>query len=65
MNPMRPTDLEPTAAELEVLLEDEELRVAEELEVPDDVKEEILQNIERRHEAAIEEEQAEGSAPSA
>jgi len=65
MNPMRPTDLEPTAAELEVLLEDEELRVAEELEVPDDVKEEILQNIERRHEADIEEEQAEGSAAAA
>jgi len=62
---MRPTDLEPTAAELEVLLEDEELRVAEELEVPDDVKEEILQNIERRHEADIEEEQAEGSAAAA
>jgi len=65
MNPMRPTDLEPTAPELEVFLEDEELRVAEELEVPDDVKEEILQNIERRHEADIEEEQAEGSAAAA
>ncbi len=61
MEHVRPTDLEPTRIELEKLLEAEELRVAEELEVPDDVKEEILVDIERRHEADLEEERAEGS----
>lgn len=50
MEQIRPTDLEPTPTELEVLLEDEELQVTHDPEVPDDVKEEIAENIERRHE---------------
>lgn len=62
MDRIRPTDLEPTAEELEVLLEEEELRVTHEPDAPDDVKEEILENIERRHETDEEEERAEGSA---
>lgn len=64
MDPIRPTDREPTAAELEAFLEDEELRVALEPEVPEDVKEEILQNVERRHKADIEDEQADGAGAS-
>jgi hypothetical protein len=58
MDPIRPTDLEPTAAELEALLESEELQITEKLEVPDEVKEELLENIERRHEADREETRA-------
>ena len=58
LDPIRPTGLEPTAAELEALLESEELHTVEQLEVPDEVKEEFLENIERRHEADQEEARA-------
>lgn len=58
MDRIRQTDLEPTPQELEVLLEEEELRVTREPEMPDDVKEEILENVVRRHETDEEEEQA-------
>jgi hypothetical protein len=50
VNPIRPTDLEPTAPELEALLDSEELQIAEKLEVPDEVKEELLEDVERRRE---------------
>lgn len=60
MEHVRPTDLEPTRKELEELLEDEERQVAAESGVPDDVKEEILLDIERRREADLEEERADG-----
>ena len=49
MDSIRPTDLEPTREELEALLDDEELSVARELEAPDEVKEELLEDVERRH----------------
>jgi|GEM_PF-1863406 hypothetical protein len=58
--PIRPTDIEPTEPELEELLEEEELDVIGELEAPDEVKEEILLDVERRREAEIERERAEG-----
>ena len=61
MDTIRPTGLEPTVEELEVLLEDEELRVVEDPEAPDDVKDDILQAVERRRETEIEKEQADGS----
>lgn len=63
MERIRPTDLEPTPEELEALLTGEELSVTHEPEVPDDVKEEILEDIERRRERDAEAEQPEGSSP--
>jgi hypothetical protein len=51
LDPIRPTDLEPTPDELDALLESEDRHVAEKLDVPDDVKEELLENIRRRHES--------------
>jgi len=60
-NGARTTDRSRTdRKELEELLEDEERQVAAESGVPDDVKEEILLDIERRREADLEEERADG-----
>ena len=55
MNPLHPTN-EPTTDELEALLVDEERTVVEKPEVPDDVRSELLEDIERRHEREIDEE---------
>ena len=51
MDPTRPNDLEPTAEELDALLDSEDEQIADKLEVPDDVKEELLENIRRRRES--------------
>ena len=61
MESIRPTDLEPTRQELEALLDDEELRATTEVEIPDDVKEDLLEDVERRHEADEEKRRPEGS----
>lgn len=57
MNPLHPGN-EPTTDELEALLVDEERSVAEKPDVPDDVRTELLEDIERRHEREIGEERA-------
>lgn len=51
MERIRPTDIEPTREELERMLEDEERRAARRFDVPDDVKEEALESIERLRDA--------------
>jgi hypothetical protein len=55
MDPLHPSN-EPTTEELEALLVDEERSVAENPDVPDDVRTELLEDIERRHEREIDEE---------
>ena len=55
MNPPRPNN-EPTTEELEALRDDEERDIAEKPDVPDDVREELFEDIERRHEVEIDEE---------
>ena len=55
MNPLHPEN-EPAADELEALLVDEERAVVERPDVPDDVRSELLEDIERRHEREIDEE---------
>jgi hypothetical protein len=52
---------EPLPLELEALLTDEERHVLAEPDVPDDVKAEIMTRLERRRQADLEEEAAEGS----
>lgn len=44
---MRPTDMEPAQQELEALLDEEEQEILERIDVPDDVKVEIEERIER------------------
>jgi hypothetical protein len=55
MNPVRPNN-EPTTEELQALLNDEERSIAERPDVPDAVRGEIIDDIERRQDAEIEEE---------
>lgn len=57
MNPLQPSN-EPATDELEALLVDEERTVVEKLDVPDDVRTELLEDIERRHEREVDEERA-------
>ncbi|HVA33088.1 MAG TPA: hypothetical protein VNG31_03000 [Candidatus Baltobacteraceae bacterium] len=51
---MRPTDPEPPPQELEALLTDEERRVLDGPDVPEDVKTEIFERLERRRTAELE-----------
>lgn len=51
---MRPTDMEPMQEELEALLDDEEQRVLEKVDVPVEVKVEIDQRLERFRELDLE-----------
>jgi len=64
MEPIRPTGLEPTAAELEALLESETLESTAQLEVADEVKVELLEDVEGRHEADQEDARADEPRPS-
>jgi hypothetical protein len=52
---------EPLPAELEALLSDEERRILSEFNVPNDVKSEILARLERRRQADLDAEAAEGA----
>lgn len=54
IEPEEPDVPEPTDDELEAVREDEELRLVRDPEVPDEVKEEILEEAERRREEALE-----------
>lgn len=55
MNDPRPFEkAEPPAPAINELLEEEELDTLDEPEVPDEVKAEILERVERRHDAALE-----------
>jgi hypothetical protein len=62
---VRPTDMEPGQQELETLLDVEEQEALEEMEVPDEVKVEIDERLERFREEDLEAERAEdaGNAP--
>jgi hypothetical protein len=60
MNSVRP-DNEPTPDDLEVLLDDQELRSTEKPEVPDEVKEERYEDVERRREVGAERGRPEGA----
>jgi hypothetical protein len=62
---MRPTDMEPVQEELEALLDDEDRELLAEIDVPDDVKVEIDERLERFREEKLETERAEdaGNAP--
>jgi hypothetical protein len=62
MNSVRP-DNEPTPDDLEVLLDDQELRSTEKPEVPDEVKEERYEDVERRREVGAEREERPEGAP--
>ena len=58
--PDRPTDVEPTLEELEALSRAETLAALDETDVPDDVKEELLQDLDRRREADVASARGEG-----
>jgi hypothetical protein len=62
---VRPTDMEPAQQELEALLDVEEREALEEMEVPEEVKVEIDERLERFREEDLEAERAEdaGNAP--
>lgn len=51
---MRPTENEPPQAELETLLDDEERLLLEDPQVPDDVKAEVAERLERFREGDLE-----------
>ncbi|HVA26557.1 MAG TPA: hypothetical protein VNF68_00120 [Candidatus Baltobacteraceae bacterium] len=55
---MRPTDMEPKQEELEEFLDDEERGLLNDPDVPDDVKAEIRERLERFREEDLEVEQA-------
>lgn len=57
MNPLHPSN-EPSTDQLEALLIDEERDVVEKPDVPEDVRTELLEDIERRQEREIDEESA-------
>lgn len=56
---MRPTDFEPKQEELEAFLDDEESKLLDDAEVPEDVKAEIRERLERFREQDIEAQRAE------
>ena len=56
---MRPTDMEPEQSELENFLDDEERTLLDDPSVPDDVKAEIRERLERFRERDLEAERAE------
>jgi hypothetical protein len=56
---MRPTDMEPNQEELESFLDDEERMLLDDAAVPDDVKTEIRERLERFRERDLEAERAE------
>ena len=56
---MRPTDMEPEQRELEALLDDEERKLLDDPDVPDDVKAEIGERLKRFREEDLEAELAE------
>lgn len=51
---MRPTDIEPEQGELEAYLDDEERGLLDDPEVPEDVKTEIRERLERFREEDLE-----------
>jgi len=55
---MRPPENEPPQEEIEHLLTDEERRLLNDPSVPDDVKAEIMERLERFEESDLEEKQA-------
>ncbi|MDE2480563.1 MAG: hypothetical protein KGN02_00035 [bacterium] len=57
---MRPTDAEPTEEELDELLTDEERRLLARGDLPDDVRAEIRDRLERRRIEELEEELPDG-----
>ena len=59
---MRPTDIEPVQQELETLLDLEDQEALGEMEVPDEVKVEIDERLERFRVQDLEAERAEGAA---
>lgn len=58
---MRPTDIEPAQEELEALLDHEEQELLDAIDVPDEVKVEIDERLERFRESDLEAERAEGA----
>jgi hypothetical protein len=60
---MRPPDNEPDSEEIETLLDDEDRGVLERPDVPDDVKSEISERLERFHEEDLDEEIEDGPPP--
>jgi hypothetical protein len=60
MERIRPTDIEPTREELEAMLDDEERRITQHVDVPDDVKEKTLERIERRRDVESDDEDEAG-----
>jgi hypothetical protein len=53
---MRPPENEPDSEQIESLLDEEEQKLLDRPDVPDDVKSELTERIERRHEADTREE---------
>jgi hypothetical protein len=53
---MRPPENEPDSQELETLLDDEDRALLENPNVPDDVKSEVAERLERLHDEDLEEE---------
>jgi hypothetical protein len=60
---MRPPDNEPDSEEIETLLDDEDRRVLDRPDVPDDVKSEITERLERWREEELEDEIPDGPPP--
>jgi hypothetical protein len=60
---MRPPDNEPDSEEIETLLDDEDRRVLERPDVPEDVKSEITERLDRWREEDLEEETQDGPPP--
>lgn len=56
---MRPTDFEPKQEELEAFLDDEERKLLDDPDVPEDVKAEIWERLERFREQDLDAERAE------
>ncbi len=50
---MRPPEKKPNTDEFETLLDDEDRELLEKPDVPDDVKAEVTERLERRHEDAL------------
>ncbi len=53
---MRPPEKNPNTDEFERLLDDEDRELLEKPDVPDDVKAEVTERLERRHEDELDEE---------